>query len=80
MRCTIDGAGRLVIPKAMRDRLGLGPGGAVEVELTSDGVLVTPADLGTAVIERVDGFPVVRTGGNPISSDALLALRDADRR
>ena len=80
MRSTIDGAGRLVIPKPMRDRLGLGPGDPVDVELTSDGVLITRAGLGSAVIDEVEGFPVVRTGGEPISTDALLALRDAERR
>ena len=34
MRSTIDKAGRLVIPKALRDSLGLVPG---EVEVTPDG-------------------------------------------
>ncbi|MDP8959432.1 MAG: AbrB/MazE/SpoVT family DNA-binding domain-containing protein, partial [Actinomycetota bacterium] len=34
MRVTIDKAGRLVIPKALRDAVGLVPGG---VELTRDG-------------------------------------------
>ena len=34
MRSTIDKAGRLVIPKPLRDQLGLRPG---EVELTADG-------------------------------------------
>ena len=32
MRATIDGGGRVVVPKAVRERLGLGPG--AEVELT----------------------------------------------
>ncbi|WP_156166322.1 AbrB/MazE/SpoVT family DNA-binding domain-containing protein [Mycobacterium haemophilum] len=34
MRATIDKAGRLVIPKPLRDHLGLQPG---EVEVTADG-------------------------------------------
>lgn len=31
MRSTIDSAGRVVIPKPIRDRLGLMPGGTIEV-------------------------------------------------
>lgn len=34
MRTTIDAAGRLVVPKALRDLVGLRPG---PVEVTSDG-------------------------------------------
>lgn len=52
MRTTIDRAGRVVVPKAMRERLRLLDGG--EVELTErDGVVeMTPA---SAKIELVDG-------------------------
>ena len=31
MQTTIDSAGRIVIPKALRDRLGLTPGGTIEL-------------------------------------------------
>ncbi len=31
MRTTIDGAGRLVVPKALRDQLGLEPGTELDV-------------------------------------------------
>ena len=31
MQTTIDSAGRIVIPKALRDRLGLIPGGTIEL-------------------------------------------------
>jgi len=47
MRTTIDGAGRIVIPKAIRDRLGL-PGGA-EVEISEEDGRITlerpPVDI-----------------------------------
>jgi len=36
MRTTIDKAGRVVIPAAIRERVGLGPG--AEVEITEDEV------------------------------------------
>ena len=80
MKSTIDGAGRLVIPKPMRERLGLEPGDEVEVQLALDGVLISPVDLGAAVIELEQGFPVVRTGGEALTTETLLGLRDAERR
>jgi AbrB family looped-hinge helix DNA binding protein len=53
MKSTIDKAGRVVIPVAIRDRAGLGPG--VEIEITLD-------DLGVR-IERVSPGPrLVRVG------------------
>jgi AbrB family looped-hinge helix DNA binding protein len=39
MRATIDSAGRIVVPKALRDALGVGPGQEVEVQV-KDGRLV----------------------------------------
>lgn len=73
MRTTIDGAGRLVVPKALRDRLALGGGGEVEV-LERDGVLEihpVPAD-----VEVRDG------GGRPVAYpvDDLAPLTDDDVR
>lgn len=47
MRTTIDRAGHLVVPKTLRDRVGLGNGGVVEV-VERDGVLEihpVPADI-----------------------------------
>ena len=53
MRTTIDKAGRLVIPAAIRDRAGLAPGTTIEITLDEDGVR----------IERVaDGPRLVRVG------------------
>ncbi len=60
MRVAIDGVGRLVIPKTLRDELGVD--GPTDLELTaSDGRLeLTVADVPARVEER-DGFPVIVT-------------------
>jgi bifunctional DNA-binding transcriptional regulator/antitoxin component of YhaV-PrlF toxin-antitoxin module len=58
MRVAIDGVGRLVIPKPLRDELGVR--GPADLELTAvDGRLeLTVADVPAHVEER-DGFPVI---------------------
>ena len=77
MQATIDKAGRLVIPKSLRERFGLRPG---PVELVADGagVRVQPV-AGEELIER-DGRLVIPVSGTPIDDDIVQALRDVDQR
>jgi AbrB family looped-hinge helix DNA binding protein len=60
MKVTIDSVGRVVVPKALRDELGVR--GPAELELTAiDGRLeLTVADVPARVEDR-DGFPVIAT-------------------
>jgi bifunctional DNA-binding transcriptional regulator/antitoxin component of YhaV-PrlF toxin-antitoxin module len=60
MRVAIDGVGRLVIPKPLREELGVH--GPADLELTaSDGRLeLTIADV-PAHVEEHEGFPVIVT-------------------
>jgi AbrB family looped-hinge helix DNA binding protein len=41
MKTTIDRSGRLVVPKELRERLGLRPGGEVDVEGGDQEIVVT---------------------------------------
>jgi len=69
MKVAIDGAGRMVVPEPVRDRLGLvGPS---EVELVeSDGqVVLRPVPGPVEVLER-DGLLVVERGGPVVALDA----------
>jgi AbrB family looped-hinge helix DNA binding protein len=77
MRVTIDMAGRLVIPKPLRDEVGITSG---EVEVTIDGAaLKIEAPAGDDLEER-DGRLII-PGGGAVVDDALVeALRDAGRR
>ena len=77
MRATIDKAGRLVIPKPLRERLGLYPG---EVELTTDGTGLRIEPLAGEALEEQQGRLVIPAGGSPIGDEQVQALRDADQR
>jgi bifunctional DNA-binding transcriptional regulator/antitoxin component of YhaV-PrlF toxin-antitoxin module len=78
MRVAIDGVGRLVIPKALREELGVN--GATDLELTAaDGRLeLTVADAPAHVEER-DGFPVIVTD-RPMEPMSVEEARTAVER
>lgn len=76
MRTTIDAAGRVVIPKALRDAAGLGPG---EVELIPDGggVRIEPV-TGQGVATRRGRLVI--DSGPALSDEDVRKLRRADQR
>jgi AbrB family looped-hinge helix DNA binding protein len=77
MKATIDKAGRLVIPRQLRDSIGLRPG-EVEVEVVGDGLLIRVLAGGDLVED--DGLLVVPRSGTVMTNDEVLRLRDAIRR
>jgi AbrB family looped-hinge helix DNA binding protein len=77
MRTTIDKAGRLVIPKALRDRLGLRPG---EVEVTADGAALRVESIAGEGLAEVAGRLVIPASGAVIRDDDVRSMRDADQK
>lgn len=80
-KTTIDKAGRVVIPKPIRDRRRLAPGTEVEVVESGDRIeLLLPDDREEAVLVEKDGRLVISaTTGQPTTLEETLALRDALR-
>jgi AbrB family looped-hinge helix DNA binding protein len=77
MQTTIDKAGRVIIPAAIRARLGLVPG-PVDIVIEGTGVrieAITPDNL----VER-DGRMVIAADGPALSADDIRELRLADQR
>jgi len=77
MRATIDRAGRLVIPRPLRDRIGLAHGGEVELEL--DGAAVRIEPVSGRALREVDGLLVIPATGQRLTGAAVRELIDADR-
>ncbi|MGH2802276.1 MAG: AbrB/MazE/SpoVT family DNA-binding domain-containing protein [Thermoleophilaceae bacterium] len=73
----MDKAGRLVIPKVLRDNLGLRPG-TVEVVAEGTGIRVEP--LAAEALEERDGRLVIPASGTTIDDDIVRALRDGAQR
>jgi AbrB family looped-hinge helix DNA binding protein len=77
MRATIDKAGRLVIPKELRDSIGLVPG---EVEVTPDGAGLHIEPLADDQLQDEDGLLVIPAADTTVSDDLVRTLRDANQR
>ncbi|HLI59587.1 MAG TPA: AbrB/MazE/SpoVT family DNA-binding domain-containing protein [Solirubrobacteraceae bacterium] len=75
---TIDSVGRVVVPKALRDALGLQPGSKVEISRYGAGLQLIPAGR-TARVVLEDGVPVA-TGTTTIDDEVVFDLLDAGRR
>lgn len=77
MRTTIDKAGRVVIPRVLRDRIGLTHGGEVQLELDGGGVRIDPVADGELVEQ--DGILVIPKTGSRVTRQMIRDMIDADR-
>ena len=78
METTIDAVGRIVVPKQLRDSLGLRPGATVDITAYGAGLQVLPAGR-TARIVQVDGTTVAQSD-TPVTDDIVFGLIDSQRR
>jgi AbrB family looped-hinge helix DNA binding protein len=77
MRTTIDRAGRLVIPRSIRDRIGLAGGGEVELELDGGAVRIEP--VSGHDLKEEHALLVIPATGAPITGATIRELIDGDR-
>jgi len=78
MEATIDSGGRILLPKALRDSLGLTPGSTVDVSAYGGGITIIPGGRTAEVVETEDGRLVGR-GSNSITDEDILRLIDVGR-
>ena len=78
MRTTIDSAGRLVVPRAIREQVGIY--GATEVEIDLDGAAIRIEPVSDGTLAEEDGRLVIPRSGAAVTAESVDRLRDADRR
>jgi AbrB family looped-hinge helix DNA binding protein len=78
MRATIDAVGRIVVPKPLRDALGLTPGRTVDISRYGAGLQIIPTGPTARLVE--EGGALVATGETTLDDEQLFGLIDAGRR
>jgi AbrB family looped-hinge helix DNA binding protein len=78
-RLTIDKAGRLVLPKAIRESLRVGPGDTLEVESEDDRVILHPVRVRPGLAKE-QGVWVYRSGTSANTSISELIEEQRSQR
>jgi AbrB family looped-hinge helix DNA binding protein len=75
---TVDSVGRIVVPKALRDALGLRPGSTVDISRYGSGLQIVPSGRTARLVDEAG--VLVATGQTTIDDDLVFGLIDAGRR
>jgi AbrB family looped-hinge helix DNA binding protein len=82
MRTTIDKAGRVVVPAAIRDRIGLTPGTALEITVDDTGIRLEPVASAPRLVKigrRLVARPTVPADSRPDLDIAALVEEERNR-
>ena len=74
MKTTIDGAGRVVVPKALRRAIGLQPGSQVEMRVSDGRIEMEPAPLDVRMERR--GGLLVAVPAEPVAPMPASAVEE----
>ena len=82
MRVAVDSAGRVVLPKPIRDAVGLTGGQEVEVRLAGVIIEIEPVQPTVRMRERAGRLPVLEVEGDvePVTDEDVRAGLEAQRR
>jgi AbrB family looped-hinge helix DNA binding protein len=69
---------RIVVPKPIRDALGLLPGTKVDITPYGAGAQIVPAGRTARLVE--EGGVLVASGDTPVDDDVVFALIDGGRK
>ncbi len=79
MEAVIDSGGRVVLPKQLRDALGLTPGSTVDISAYGDGLRIVPGGR-TARVERDAHGRLIARSDTEVTDETMFALIDSVRR
>ena len=80
MKSAIDSAGRVVIPAAIRNAIGLDPGTVVDFEIRDGAVVIEPAAAEVKIVKRGKLWVATTAGVPPLTDDQVRAARDEVRK
>lgn len=78
MEITLDSVGRLMVPKVLRDALGLHAGSTVDISRYGAGLQIVPS--GRTARLTLDAGVLVAESSTEIDDDTVFGLIDAGRR
>jgi AbrB family looped-hinge helix DNA binding protein len=78
MRAKVDSVGRILVPKPLREAVGLTPGTVVDISRYGSGLQVSPAGRVARLVDE-DGA-LVAAGDTTINDEDVFALIDSGRR
>lgn len=78
MKTSIDSVGRIVVPKPLRDALGLTPGSTLDISRYGTGLALVPAGRTARLV--LESGVLVATGKDAIDDEVVFDLIDSGRR
>ncbi|MDR1214296.1 MAG: AbrB/MazE/SpoVT family DNA-binding domain-containing protein [Propionibacteriaceae bacterium] len=79
MLVKVDASGRIMVPKTIRQAVGISPGLEVDVSVYGAGVQITPGPRTAALVRDQHGH-LVAQGSGVLDDATMYALIDAGRR
>jgi AbrB family looped-hinge helix DNA binding protein len=76
-KLTLDKAGRVVIPKKLRDKLHMSAGDSFQLESTDEKIVLKPVREEATMLKK-DGMWVIKTG-KPLTVDDVNAVIESVR-
>lgn len=78
MEVSVDAVGRIVVPKALRDALGLRSGSTVDISRYGAGLQLIPTGRTARLVD--ESGALVATGETQIDDEVVFGLIDSGRR